>query len=164
DGLYQGLEGKVGSRRHIANIRQRVDVLAVVVGRAILGLHEPAGSRNAEDIQIVLNTATDEPAVTIERVGVETDGGARKAVQKDGARPVRTAVTTVDVRKNVRSNQIAHAYACGPRVLHLDSAGDTVERILEVALQAAKLAVSEDTGNPAATELPIVADTDGAEP
>ena len=39
-------------------------VMPVVEGRAIFGFHEQAGCRNAKDVQIVLNAATDEEAVT----------------------------------------------------------------------------------------------------
>ena len=62
---------------------QLVDVLPVVKGRAIFGLHEPARRRDAEDVQVVLDAAADEPAVAVEAVGV---GASRGAV--DGAHKV----------------------------------------------------------------------------
>ena len=120
DGLYQGLECEIGiTCRQIAAIKQRVDVLAVVAGQTILGLHEPAGRLNAEDVQVVLDAAADEPAVAVEAVGVSPTGTPRKAIQKVGARPVRTAVTAVDVGENVRGDQVADPYTCGPRIFQL---------------------------------------------
>jgi hypothetical protein len=163
DSLDPRLELKVGSRQY-ADSRQLADVLAAIVGRAIFRLHEPAGSRDAEDVQVVLDTTADEPAIAVERAGVETDGSAGKAIEKGTARPVRAAVTAVDIRKNVRGDQVTGTYARGPRILHLDPAGDSVERILDVAPQTAELAVSEETDHPARVDLPVIAKTDGAEP
>src|SRR5262249_59096629 len=54
--------------------------------------------------------------------------------------------------------------ACGPGVLHLDLAGHKGELILERSTETAKLAVGEHAGQPVARELPIVAETHGAEP
>src|SRR6266481_6706192 len=164
DSLDPRFEGEAGSCRYVADIRQLADVLAIIIGRAIFRLHEPAGRRDSEDVQVVLDAAADEPAIAVERVGVETDGSAGKAIEKGAARPVRAAVTAVDIRKNVRGDQVTDTYACGPRILHLDLGGDSVERILEVAPQAAELAVGEDTGDPGAVELPIITETDRTEP
>src|SRR6266481_2614672 len=164
DSLDPRFEGEAGICRYVADIRQLADVLAIIVGRAIFRLHEPAGSRDAKDVQAVLDTAADEPAIAVERVGVETDGSAAKAIEKGAARPVRAAVTAVDIRKNVRGDQVTDTYACGPRILHLDLGGDSVERILDVAPQAAELAVGKDAGDPGAVELPIITETDRTEP
>ncbi|MGY4598129.1 hypothetical protein ACVWXL_005875 [Bradyrhizobium sp. GM22.5] len=46
----------------------------------------------------------------------------------------------------------------------MDLAGHTVEGILNIAPQAAKLVVGENTEHPVRVELPIVANADGAEP
>src|SRR6266481_1836974 len=164
DSLDPRFEGEAGNCRYVADIRQLADVLAIIIGGTIFSLHEPARRRDAKDVQAVLNTAADEPAIAVERGGVETDGSAAKAIEKGAARPVRAAVTAVDIRKNVRGDQVTDTYARSPRILHLDLGGDLVERILEVAPQAAELAVGKDAGDPAAAELPVIANADGAEP
>src|SRR5262249_19667781 len=135
-----------------------------IIGRAIFGLHEPARRRDAEDIQVVLDAAADEPAIAVERVGVETGGRAAKAVDDGGAGPVRAAVTAVDIGKNVRCDEVTDTHARSPRILHLDLGDDLLERIVDVAPQAADLTVGEETDHPGRANLPVIADTDGAEP
>ena len=79
-------------------------------------------------------------------------------------------VTAVDVGEDVRSNEIAEANAGGPSCLHLwcDDAGNqaarSVKSIPDVALQAAERAVAEYAEPPSTAELPVIADTDRAEP
>ncbi len=51
---------------------------AVIKRRAVFGLPEPAGSRNAEDIQVVFDAAANEKAVTVEgRRGSQSGTAAR---------------------------------------------------------------------------------------
>jgi hypothetical protein len=77
---------------------------------------------------------------------------------------LRPGVTAIDVRKNVRSNQITEANAAGPSVFHLDAAGQGGKLIVDGALQAAELAIAKYAGHPASAELPVIADTDRTEP
>ena len=69
----QRVEPDIASDESIGAVDQFVDGLGVVESRAILGLHEPAGRRNAEDVQVVLDTAADEPAIAVERIGMVAD-------------------------------------------------------------------------------------------
>ena len=85
-------------------------------------------------------------------------------VGQASAGPLRPGVTAIDVRKDVRSNQIAEANAAGPGVFHLDAAGQAEKLIVDSALQAAELAVAKYAGHPATAELPVIADTDRTEP
>src|SRR5580704_2211067 len=66
DGLHEGLEGDRVAKRKAGGDGGLGKRRAIEVGGAILGLHEPARSRDAEDVQAVLDAATDEPTITIE--------------------------------------------------------------------------------------------------
>src|SRR5262249_33808633 len=80
------------------------------------------------------------------------------------ARPMRPAITTIDIGQNIRSHQVADPHACGPRILQLERRGPTEDRILNGAPQAAELAVAEDADHPGGVDLPVIASTDGPEP
>ena len=140
--------------------------LAVKIGRTIFGLHEPAGSVDSEEVQVVLDAAADEPALGIEAVSVQARRGAGVGAQQGAARPVGPGVTAVDVGQNVRSDQIAKTSTGGPSCVHLGGADEPTAnaRIPDVALQAAERTVAEDTEHPRRAALPIIAGTHGAEP
>src|SRR5580704_851274 len=82
DGLDEGLEGRHIRRQSAAQTRnegfRQGD--AVIVSRAVLGLHEPAGSRDTENVQVVFDAATNEKAVT----GEGGRGEHRNACERDG--------------------------------------------------------------------------------
>src|SRR5271165_1675476 len=136
----------------------------VIEGRAIFSLPEPAGSVDAEDVQVVLDTTADEPAVLIEAVGVDTHRKAGRQNQHSRARAMGAGVTAAAVGQNVRRNQVADASTDGPGVLQLFGSGETKERVLDGAPDAAELAVSQNAGNPRGAELPVIAGTNGPEP
>src|SRR5207245_5718733 len=142
DGLHPGLEGDGFSDQRIGAVEFFLDRLLVVIGGAIFGLHEPAGRRDAEDVQVVFDATADKPAVAVERVSVKAGSDARQVGQAR-TRPVRSGVTAVDIGKDVRSDQIAEANAGGPSVLHLDPAGYPENLILEGSTEAAELPVCE---------------------
>src|SRR3954447_20839772 len=73
DRLVPVVGADVAADRQVRDVDQLVDGLLVVVGRTIFGLHEPAGSGDAEDVQVVLDAAADEPAVAIVAGGVSAD-------------------------------------------------------------------------------------------
>src|ERR1700730_7731596 len=77
---------------------------------------------------------------------------------------MRTGVTAVHVGEDVRSLQIADPRTRPPGVLHFDRSGPICERILNSALEAAKLTVREEAKDPGAVELPIITKTDRSEP
>src|SRR4051812_19020992 len=58
--------------RKVNAVNQLVLRLGVVEGRTILGLHEPAGRGDAEDVQAILDAAADEPAVAVVAAEVST--------------------------------------------------------------------------------------------
>src|SRR3984957_13782361 len=80
DGLCPGLERRRQAIRCSGSNERLRKSDAVVECRAIFGLHEPAGSRNAEDIQVVLDAAADEEAVT--REGSRVDESATATYSK----------------------------------------------------------------------------------
>src|SRR5439155_16788298 len=94
DRLNEGLEGDVGLPRARRSAVGEDD--AIVFGKAILGLHEPAGRVDAEDVQRVLDTAANEPAVTMERGRGEECRGTGEGGHHVCTGPFRTAVTGVD--------------------------------------------------------------------
>src|SRR4030081_1670736 len=55
----------VDAGRQVGDVGNFVPGPRTVESRAIFGLHEPAGRLDAEDVQVVLDTAADEPAVAI---------------------------------------------------------------------------------------------------
>src|SRR5262245_21770812 len=77
---------------------------------------------------------------------------------------MRAGITAVHIGQNVRRNQPAEADASGPGILHLDPAGREVERVVDIAAEAAELTIGKHAGHPAAVEMPVIAGTDGAEP
>src|SRR3984893_6603674 len=77
---------------------------------------------------------------------------------------MRTGVTAVHVGEDVRSHQIADPRTRRPGVLHLYRSGQICERILNGALEAAKLTVREEAKDPGAVELPIITETARSEP
>src|SRR6185437_5825127 len=164
DGLNQRMEGDGVACQRVGSINQLVDGLLVVVSRTIFGLHEPAGSGDAEDVEVVLYAATDEPALAIEAVGVAAGRKRAEGVEQRRARPVGAGVAGVDVGQHVRRDQIAATHAHRPGVASLQVASNAKGLILDRALHATELAVSEDTGNPARCELPVITGTDRAEP
>src|SRR5579871_2372664 len=160
--LDKRLEADVGANEPVDR-RQLVDVLAVVPGSTIFGLHEQAGHMDAEDIEAVLDATADKQAVEVKRVGVNCRRQASEG-EFGGARPMRAGVTAVDIRENIRGHQIAEPQAGGVVVLILDRASDLRKRVLNGAPQAAELTVAEHTNNPGVVELPIVASTHCTEP
>src|SRR5260370_40146033 len=77
---------------------------------------------------------------------------------------MRPGETAVHVGEDVRSHQIAEPRTRRPGVLHLYRSGPICERILNSALEAAKLTVREEAKDPGAVELPIITETDRSEP
>src|SRR5450756_1783195 len=65
DGLRPRLEGWCKARKPTPDKGLRKGD-AVIECRAIFGLHEPAGRRDAEDVQVVFDAAANEEAVTRE--------------------------------------------------------------------------------------------------
>src|ERR1700753_4086400 len=57
DGLNKRMEGHRVTSQRIGSINQLVDGLLVIVSRTIFSLHEPAGSAEAEDVEVVFDTA-----------------------------------------------------------------------------------------------------------
>src|SRR5216684_7150577 len=117
DGLHDGPEGYVvedyganGTRP--CNIAKLADLGPVIFGHAIFGLHEPARRGDAEDIQGVLHATSQEPAVTIETVGMQTatDWTTGKGADQGCPGPVRAAVASVDIGEHVRRHEVADAY------------------------------------------------------
>src|ERR1700709_269862 len=51
DGLHEGLEGERVADEQTGRIGEFTEVVVAVVGSAVFGLHEPAGSGDAEDVQ-----------------------------------------------------------------------------------------------------------------
>ena len=70
DGLDHRPEGDGIESRQAGHVIQLLDVLSIVLGDTILGLHEQARPVDTEDIQAVFDTAADEPTVGIEAVRV----------------------------------------------------------------------------------------------
>ena len=64
-------EGDIAASERVRTIDELGNILRVVVGCTIFGLHEPTGSGEAEDVQVVFDAATEEPAVSIKTVGVK---------------------------------------------------------------------------------------------
>ena len=167
----KGLKVMSRPNRHVGAIDLFVQTLAVEIGRAIFGLHEPAGRVDAEEVQVVLDAAADEPALGVEAVGVQARRGARVGAQQRAAGPVGAGVTAVDVGQNVRSDEIANPRTGCPSRLHLGGADDANgraatehARISDVALQAAERAVAEDAEHPRRAGLPVITGTHRAEP
>src|SRR5437868_9725515 len=101
DGLGPGLEGDVVTGGEVGAVGELSDVLATVIGGAIFGLHEPAGRRDSEDVQVVLDTAADEGAAAVKRIGVGPPRKAAKRVQQSRTRPVGTAITAIHIGEDV---------------------------------------------------------------
>src|SRR4051812_38511303 len=76
DRLVPAVGADAVAGREVAAVDQFVLRLGVVEGRTILGLHEPAGRLDAEDVQAVLDATADEPAVAVVAVEVGTDRDA----------------------------------------------------------------------------------------
>jgi hypothetical protein len=53
-----------------------------IFGTALALLHEPARSRDSEDVQIVLDTTADEPAITAERICRAHTGPPAAAIEE----------------------------------------------------------------------------------
>src|SRR5260370_21623900 len=66
DGLHPRLEGNCSAGKSASDKGLRTGN-AVIKRRAIFGLHEPAGSCNAEEVQAVFDAAANEEAVPVER-------------------------------------------------------------------------------------------------
>src|SRR5947207_12307748 len=77
---------------------------------------------------------------------------------------MRAGVTAVHVGVDIGSNQIAEPHTCCPGVLHLFGCAEAKDRILNRALEAAKLTVGKHAGDPVAVELPVIAGADRAKP
>src|SRR6202012_3542451 len=131
---------------------------AIEVGGAVFSLPEPAGRRDTEDVQVVFDAATDEPATTIER-RCRRGKWASQRPGKRRSRPVRLRITSVDVGQDIRSDQITHPCACGPSVLQLYVSGKVVQGVVDRAAKAAEDPIGENTGNPRAVELPVIPGT-----
>jgi hypothetical protein len=97
DGLHERSEGDVEASRQVSAIDPFLKILAVKPGRTIFRLHEPAGSVDPEEVQVVLDATAHEPALGIEAVGVQPHRGAGVGAQQGAARPVRPGVAAVDV-------------------------------------------------------------------
>src|SRR6185437_4641208 len=135
DRLHERLEGDRVAGERTGRIGEFAEVAVAEVGSAVFGLHEPARRGDAEDVQVVLDAATDEhAAVGGEAVGVQA---RRRAAQRgqSRARPVRTGPAAVDVGENVRGNQVTEAGADGVGVTELLGAGERGERVGDVAAQ-----------------------------
>src|SRR5579864_4865207 len=72
--------------------------------------------------------------------------------------------TTVEIREDIRSHEIADASTDGPRILQLLVSYREGELILDRAADAAELAIRKNTCNPRMVELPIVSATNRAIP
>src|SRR3954469_6863293 len=142
DGLVPAVGADAVANREVGDVEQLVGGLGVVEGGTILGLHEPAGRSDAEDVQVVLDTATDEPAAAVVTIEMDTDGNTSQ-VGEARAAEVGARVAAVDVGQDVRSDQPAETHASGPRVFQLLPAGDAKGRILDGGADAAELAVRE---------------------
>src|SRR6202043_3951977 len=105
---------------------------------------------------VVLDTTADEGTVAVERTSGERYRSAAKRVHKSGTRPVGTAIAAIHVGEDIWGHQIADPRTCRPGVLQLDRRGPTKDRILNSTLQAAELAVAEDTEHPGRADLPVV--------
>src|SRR3954449_5422359 len=74
--LVPAVGADVAADEDVARIEQFVLGLGVVEGRAIFGLHEPAGRLDAEHVQVVLDDAADDPAIAVVAVEMDTGGHA----------------------------------------------------------------------------------------
>src|SRR4051812_49608693 len=114
DRLVPAVGADALSRQSVAAVGQDVRGLGVVEGRTILGLHEPAGRLDAEDVQVVLDAAADEPAIAVVAVEIDTGGHAGQG-HEVGLGEVSAPRTAVDVGENVRNDQPARGGTNGPR-------------------------------------------------
>ena len=126
--------------------------------------YEPAGSGNAENIQVVLDATTDEPAITLEGTRGRYVGAAGNDERLSGARPLGARVTAINVRQHIRSNKVTGPYACGIARLELFAAFSAEEGIAQRATDVTELTISEHARYPATVELPIITDTNRSEP
>src|SRR6202012_4089712 len=65
DGLNERMEGDVATDQSVGPVDQLVDVLLVVIGSAGSGFHEPTGRAEAKDVEVVLDAATNKPALAV---------------------------------------------------------------------------------------------------
>src|SRR5262249_15170643 len=106
DGLYKRLEGDAVASQRAARIEELVDGPGVVISGAIFSLHEPVGAEEAEERQLVLDAAADEPPVLTERLGVKARRQARRGAEQRGAGPVGSTIAAIDIGIDGRSHEV----------------------------------------------------------
>ena len=140
DGLHQRIvEGRGETGRHRGSHKGFRQGRITKVRSAVLGLHEQARRREAENIQVVFNATTDEPAIARKRRrGRKGKAGDRPKQRR--TRPVRAGIAAIDIGVDHRRNQKTDARAGGPGIAKFFGPGQIIEAFVD--LPAADMPVS----------------------
>ncbi len=149
------------SRRRSENCRG----LVVVVGRAVFGLHEPAGGAECRRCPGCSRRRRRRTSPCgVEAVGMQARRPTANSAGQGRARPIPSRLAGIDVGEHVRGYQIAEARTRSPRILQLHRCQSSPARSAMMPLHAAKLAIAENAEHPPAVDLPVITRTDGTEP
>jgi hypothetical protein len=86
----------------------------------------PAAATTSEDVQVLFDTATNEPSIAMERgCGKVSRATASSDSREVGAGPFRPGVTAINVRQDVGGYEITESHASRPAGAKLFTALDT---------------------------------------